>query len=98
MNCFARLVRAVLGKNAISEDKLCFGASLTLLGVEIELTSQGYKCQPQLEKRLRSAFVHGVISCVDCPCACLCKDQGCHSEGSRHWYPRNWSMPKADRY
>ena len=57
MKCFARLVRAVLGHDAISEDKLCFGMNLTLLGVEVELTRHGYKCQPQLEKKLRYAII-----------------------------------------
>ena len=57
MKCFARLVKAVLGNDAISEAKLCFGMNLTLLGVEVELTRQGYKCQPQLEKKLRYAVI-----------------------------------------
>jgi hypothetical protein len=37
MQCFAKIVRALLGSSAIAADKLMFGASLDILGVNVML-------------------------------------------------------------
>ena len=50
MQCFARLVRLLLGSDAVAEEKLECGPSLTVLGVLIELSNKGYTCQPARDK------------------------------------------------
>jgi len=50
LQCFARLVRLLLGGEALAEDKLECGHSLVILGVRVELSSKGYKCMPASEK------------------------------------------------
>ena len=57
MLCFARLVRAILGQDAVSKDKLQFGMELPLLGVQVQLTQKGYTCRPVLEKKLKIAIL-----------------------------------------
>ena len=46
MNCFARLVRALLGNSAMADEKLGFGPSLEVLGVQILLSELGWKAVP----------------------------------------------------
>ena len=46
MQCFARLVRLLLGKGALCDRKLGCGASLEILGVELVLTKKGYTAKP----------------------------------------------------
>ena len=46
MNCFARLVRALLGDSAMADEKLGFGQSLEVLGVQILLSELGWKAVP----------------------------------------------------
>ena len=53
MQCFARLVRALLGEDAVSAHKLQYGLTLTVLGVDVELNDKGYRCRPALEKKLK---------------------------------------------
>ena len=48
--CFARLVRVLLGDTAISDDKCECGPSLVVLGVRIELSAKGYTLKPAEEK------------------------------------------------
>ena len=51
--CFAELTRLLLGEDAISAVKLACGASLTILGVFIELSPRGYRCTPSADKAER---------------------------------------------
>lgn len=44
--CFARLVRALLGESAMSKDKLGWGPSIEILGVQVCLSEQGCKAVP----------------------------------------------------
>ena len=46
MNCFARLVRVLLGSAALSDDKLGCGPTLEILGVQLFLSALGYKAVP----------------------------------------------------
>ena len=46
LECFARLVRLLLGPDAIAETKLEHGVSLVVLGVKIKLSKKGLKCRP----------------------------------------------------
>ena len=46
MQCFARLVRALLGESALSDRKLAFGESLEILGVILACTQDGYSASP----------------------------------------------------
>ena len=50
LECFARLVALLLGRDAVAEDKLECGTSLVILGILIELSERGYKCRPSKEK------------------------------------------------
>ena len=46
MECFARLVRLLLGHGAVADRKLECGPSLTILGVDVEMDMSGYRCRP----------------------------------------------------
>ena len=46
LECFARLVRLLLGPDAIAETKLEHGVSLVVLGIKIKLSKKGVKCRP----------------------------------------------------
>ena len=50
LRCFARLVRVLLGPDAIAEVKLECGESLCVLGVDIEMSCAGYKLRPSAKK------------------------------------------------
>ena len=52
MHCLARLIRAVLGVTAIANEKLVCGTGLTVLGVELTFTSEGYTLRPAKEKAI----------------------------------------------
>ena len=53
MQCFARLVRCILGDSAISVRKLEVGNPLTILGVTISLDSHGIQLRPSGDKKLK---------------------------------------------
>ena len=53
MQCFARLVRALLGPDSVSEDKCEAGAELRVLGVDVQIDADGYTCRPAPEKKAR---------------------------------------------
>ena len=65
MQCFARLVRALLGHSAISERKLEFGNSLVILGIKVEPCGAGvtFRLCPvkaaKWAKELREAIASG---------------------------------------
>ena len=67
MECFARLVRLLLGQSAIANKKLECGPDLTILGVEVVMDASGYKCRPSREKAnkcmavMRNALVDGTL-------------------------------------
>ena len=50
MQCFARLVRVLLGQSALAEKKLECGLSLCILGVDVSLSSFGVTCRPAKDK------------------------------------------------
>ena len=50
LGCLVRLIRLLLGGSAIADDKVAFGSSLTLLGVQITTTRKGYCCRPSSDK------------------------------------------------
>ena len=50
VQCFVRLVRVLLGDSAISDKKVEWGESFTVLGVSIEMQSQGFTYRPSQEK------------------------------------------------
>ena len=82
LGCFARVVRAVLGKAAIAEDKLMFGSTLEVLGVVVKLSHDRFTLSP-CEKKL--------MKCLDVMRAALAKDgvlrRGCASKlaGRLQW-------------
>ena len=50
LQCFARLVRALLGPDALAEDKLECGRGLCILGVDISMSWRGFQCRPAASK------------------------------------------------
>ena len=48
--CFARVVRALLGVDSLSEDKLQHGNPLDVLGLTFAVNSKGILCKPSREK------------------------------------------------
>ena len=50
LGCFARLVRLLLGADAIEESKLGCGARLGVLGVDITMSLRGFLFQPEPDK------------------------------------------------
>ena len=44
--CFARLVRLLLGGDAVAESKLEHGRSLCILGIDVSPSRSGYTCRP----------------------------------------------------
>ena len=57
MQCFARLVRLLLGPSALSNNKLGFGPALEILGVQLFLSEEGYTAVPSkktMQKCLRA--------------------------------------------
>ena len=57
MQCFARLVRALLGDSAVADRKLDSGNSLEILGVVLSCSPVGYIAQPSLKNRTKSLLV-----------------------------------------
>ena len=57
----ARLIRLLLGCDAVAEDKLECGESLVVLGLKIDLSIRGFSCRPSDEKAsmaFRASLVH----------------------------------------
>ena len=50
MNCFARMVRILLGKDAVAQGKLMCGMPLTILGLRLAVDQQGVSCWPSPDK------------------------------------------------
>ena len=50
LQCLARLIRVLLGPTAVANDKLACGKKLDVLGVDIKMSSRGYKCRPKKKK------------------------------------------------
>jgi hypothetical protein len=50
MQCFAELVRLVLGASAIADRKLSAGLPLDILGVTVDICAAGMRCRPSAEK------------------------------------------------
>ena len=46
LQCFVRLIRVLLGRTAIADEKCECGPSLVVLGVCIELSEKGYTLKP----------------------------------------------------
>ena len=55
--CVVRVMRALLGATAISDDKAECGPGLRVLGVDIELTPDWYCCKPAKETLLKCLIV-----------------------------------------
>ena len=49
LRCLVRLVRMLLGPSAIA-DKIDFGKTLVVLGVEFDLNDDGFQCRPSEDK------------------------------------------------
>lgn len=63
MNCFGRLVKALLGDSAMSADKLGFGASIEILGVVLRLSASGYEAVPS--RKTRDKCLKAILKALD---------------------------------
>lgn len=59
VDIFARLVRVLLGPDAIAEAKLECGRSLCILGVDLTMSRRGFQCRPAKGK------IHRWIAAID---------------------------------
>lgn len=57
MECFAKVVRALLGDGAIAEGKLLWGSSLEILGVQVNLAWDRFTLRPSIEKMRKCLVV-----------------------------------------
>ena len=57
--CIVRLLRACMGPSAVSDRKVESGPSLIILGVELQLDLEGYRCRPSKDK------VAKCLVCID---------------------------------
>ena len=70
LQCVARLVRALLGQGAIAEKKLACGKKLDILGIMVDLSSNGFKCRPTQQKAsawqasLQEGFARSLLALV----------------------------------
>ena len=62
-SCFARLVRAILGVDAIADAKRDHGMVLTVLGIDIEMLGAGFKLRVSPQKVCRCFFCCFVVLC-----------------------------------
>ena len=46
VTCFVRLVRILLGPTAVADNKVAWGEQLSILGVDVSLSSRGFRFQP----------------------------------------------------
>eukprot|EP00973_Karenia_brevis_P002222 298811-Karenia_brevis.AAC.1 len=46
MHCFARVIRIILGPDAVAEHKLGCGKQLEVLGVQVTVGENGFRCAP----------------------------------------------------
>ncbi|CAK0899991.1 unnamed protein product, partial [Prorocentrum cordatum] len=64
MRCFARVVRAALGSDAVADAKLARGAQLVVLGLLFSFCAQGVHCEPACDKRLKwSSAIRHALEC-----------------------------------
>jgi hypothetical protein len=63
LQCFVRLVRLLLGSDAVADDKTAFGSRLDILGVDLEMSLKGFKFRPAAEKcaRWRATIVDALF-------------------------------------
>ena len=56
LSCFVRLVRCLLGSNAIAKEKVSHGVPLPILGLSVVPSLDGFACWPlpdRVEKRVK---------------------------------------------
>jgi len=82
MNCFARLVRALLGDSAMSAHKLGFGPSIEILGVTLLLSQTGYKAVPS--KKARDKCLNTILKALD-------EDKLCAGDAQKLAGRLNWA-------
>ena len=64
MRCFARIVRAALGSDAVADAKLAHGAQLVVLGLLFSFCAQGVHCEPACDKRIKwSSAIRHALEC-----------------------------------
>ena len=69
MNIFARLVRCLLGEDAISQQKCVHGNPLVVQGVSVTVAPLGAKLQPDAAKRHKwSEAIKAALDTGACAC------------------------------
>jgi hypothetical protein len=71
LGCFMRIIRLLLGQNALASHKVSFGSSLCVLGVDLAISAAGIVARPSATKvvkwvaSVREALRTGVLSAGD---------------------------------
>ena len=50
MQCFTRVVRAMLGSSAVADEKCQWGSTLTIIGAEVACSVEGFSARPSHDK------------------------------------------------
>ena len=50
LECFVRLVRALLGETAVADSKTEHGHTMCILGVDVSVFEDGFACKPAAAK------------------------------------------------
>ena len=69
MKCFARLVKLLMGNDAVSADKLDFGVNVDILGVSFLMNDRFFQCRPAGKKVSILYFTpvpSGLVMCFVC--------------------------------
>ena len=84
-DCFATVVRALLGEAAIAAHKLEHGLSLTILGLDMEATVTGVNCRPSQAKRVKwLKLIHNALDEQSLHCGEAAKLAGALNWASQH--------------
>ena len=89
MQSFVRLVRVLLGASSISEKKVECGKKLCVLGVDIRMSKDGFRCRPSKDKAKRwCMLIEEVLSSGHLTAGASSKLAGKLSWGGSHLFRR----------
>ena len=80
-DCFARIVRAMLGAGALADDKRDHGISMTVLGIRVEMSAEGFRLMVAAKKVRSRPFPPG--DARSCACRCVVSGREVHRADHR---------------
>ena len=66
--CVARFIRLVLGIESVAKEKLEYGPTLVILGLQVEINTEGFSFRPADEKATCQTTHNLPLSYVYAPC------------------------------